>query len=90
MDALDSMLPLMAAALIVPLGVLAYIHGSRQARVSARRFTCPREGHSVDCVVARTADGKTEVLSCTKFSHPDRVSCDQECGRQIERGIELV
>jgi hypothetical protein len=76
---ITAVLALLAAGVL--LLVLAYGSRSRATRAVARSFWCGLRGRNVTAQFEEKAwDGKRlEVTSCTAFTPPTDVRCDQAC-----------
>ena len=68
----------------------AYRHRGRVG-YTRRRFACPETGTDVECVLTRSmrTGAFRDVVACSAFADPERVTCDKACVRLLSRGIPL-
>jgi hypothetical protein len=84
---------LLGLGLAAVVAVLARIGltGGGLSREQHCRFVCPWLGRAVECRIVqdmRTAQWK-QVASCSAFTRPEAVVCEQDCARMMNMGFRL-
>ena len=77
---------------VLALAVVYGLRGGRLLLPQARRFVCPGSGRTVECMIVR--DVRTgqfkHVETCTAFSDPTDVRCEEDCAALMNLGVPLA